>query len=235
MLIVQMAKLMRMKRRGAVLSHHAGALRSVASGDRNIGAYALLRMLSNPRFFLIFAAAAVVHSARGEVVDLTFERDVRPILKRHCFHCHGEGEKLKGGVDLRLRRFMEKPSEEGAHPLVPGKPEESEMLTLVREGEMPAKGDKLKPAEIATLEKWIAQGAKTARPEPAEVPKFFITEEEREFWACQPIKLVSVPEIRGSKSEIRNPIDAFLLAKLGEKGLGFAPEESGIFAKLFRR
>ncbi len=48
------------------------------------------------------AASATTHAA----ADLTFERDVRPILKKHCFQCHGEGEKLKGGVDLRLRRFM---------------------------------------------------------------------------------------------------------------------------------
>ena len=37
---------------------------------------------------------------------LTFEKDIRPILKAHCFDCHGEGEKLKGGLDLRLRRLM---------------------------------------------------------------------------------------------------------------------------------
>ncbi len=158
------------------------------------------------------------------MLDLTFERDVRPILKRHCFHCHGEGEKLKGGVDLRLRRFMEKETEAGEQVLVPGKPEESEMLTLVREGEMPAKGDKLTPDEIATLEKWIAQGAKTARPEPTEVPKIFFTEEEREFWAFQPIVRARVPEIRNPKSEIRNAIDAFLLAKLQAQGFAFNAE-----------
>ena len=32
---------------------------------------------------------------------LTFEKDIRPILKANCFDCHGEGEKLKGGLDLR--------------------------------------------------------------------------------------------------------------------------------------
>ena len=48
-------------------------------------------------FFIAFAL-----SARGG--ELTFERDVRPILKTHCFLCHGEEEKPKGDVDLRLRR-----------------------------------------------------------------------------------------------------------------------------------
>src|SRR3954469_25592168 len=78
--------------------------------------------------------------------ELSFEREVRPILKKHCFQCHGEGEKLKGGVDLRLRRFMSEESENGAIPVVPGKPEESEMIRLVREGEMPAKGKPLPKA-----------------------------------------------------------------------------------------
>src|SRR4051812_17620501 len=120
-------------------------------------------MSKTPLFFLILAAIGLGGRTRAATPDLTFERDVRPILKRHCFHCHGEGEKLKGGVDLRLRRFMEKPTEDGEHILVPGKPEESEMVKLVREGEMPAKGKKLQPAEIATIEQWIAQGAKTTR------------------------------------------------------------------------
>ena len=44
---------------------------------------------------------------------LTFEQDVRPILKAHCTNCHGEEEKPKGGVDLRLRRFMDKQTDSG--------------------------------------------------------------------------------------------------------------------------
>src|SRR6185503_2780882 len=51
--------------------------------------------------WLLFAAVPLIASA-----PLTFEKDVRPILKAHCFECHGEGEKLKGGLDLRLRRLM---------------------------------------------------------------------------------------------------------------------------------
>ena len=62
--------------------------------------------------FLILAAIWLAVPARAATRELTFERDVRPILKQHCFQCHGEGEKLKGGVDLRLRRFMDKPTEE---------------------------------------------------------------------------------------------------------------------------
>src|SRR5688500_6270769 len=117
----------------------------------------LFRMPSLLRFSPLLASILASSLAQAETRPLTLERDVRPILREHCYHCHGEGEKLKGGVDLRLRRFMERPSESGAPVLVPGHPDQSEMITLIREGEMPAKGKKLPPEKIAILEQWIAQ------------------------------------------------------------------------------
>src|SRR5437764_8487632 len=43
----------------------------------------------------------------------TFEAHVRPLLRAYCFDCHGEGEKLRGGLDLRLRRLIVKGGENG--------------------------------------------------------------------------------------------------------------------------
>jgi hypothetical protein len=169
---------------------------------------------------IVLALLAVSRLAARE---LTFEHDVRPILKAHCFLCHGEGEQLKGGVDLRLRRFMEKPTEDGTRIMVPGQPEESEMVSLVRGGEMPKKGKHLTPAEIAVIEQWIAQGAKTVREEPAEVPKFWISEEDRQFWAFQPISKPAPPTVKEA-SRVKTPVDAFILAKLEEQGLGLSRE-----------
>ena len=176
-----------------------------------------------PSLFLFLTASFTPGFAFAETRELTLEHDVRPILKEHCFHCHGEGDKLKGGVDLRLRRFMEKPTKDGDKVMVPGKPEESEMIKLVKEGEMPEKGKKLTPKEIAILEQWIAQGARTARPEPEQVPKIWITEEEREYWAFKPMTRPPVPKVKDA-ARVRTPIDAFLLAKLEAKGLGFNPD-----------
>ncbi len=178
----------------------------------------------------LFVAASLPAYA-GQDRALTFEKDVRPILKTHCFHCHGEGDQLKGGVDLRLRRFMLKKTDDG-QVLVPGKPQASLMIKLIRLGEMPKGEKKVPEKDLALLERWIATGAKTARAEPAELPKgFYVTEEERSFWAFQPIQRPAIPKIRAPQSAIRNPqpairnpIDAFVLAKLQEQKLDFASE-----------
>jgi hypothetical protein len=180
-------------------------------------------MFSSLRWPAFVALALAAPLARGEEHELTFERDIRPIFKTHCFQCHGEGEKLKGDLDVRLRRFLIKPSESGQAVLEPGHPEKSELAAMVKEGEMPKKGKKLNEAEIAALEKWIAQGAKTMRPEPEKVPAFFITEEERSYWAFQPIAHPAPPKVKAAE-RVRTPIDAFILARLEAKGLAFSPE-----------
>ena len=57
------------------------------------------------------------------------------VLEDHCFECHGDGEKLRGDVDLRLRRFMLKKTDEG-HVLSPGKPQDSLIVKLIESGKM---------------------------------------------------------------------------------------------------
>src|SRR6266705_6359036 len=125
----------------------------------------------------------------------TFEKDIRPILKAHCFDCHGEGEKLRGGLDLRLRRLILKGGEDGL-VLVPGKPDRSPLFKLVDSGEMPKREKKLTRDEVALIKKWIASGAKAARPEPAEIAKGGISEEERAFWSFQPIRRPEIPKTK---------------------------------------
>ena len=63
-----------------------------------------------PSFVVALAAAAFSGEPAGTP---TYERDVRPILKAHCFQCHGEAEKLAGRLDLRLRRLMVKGGKRG--------------------------------------------------------------------------------------------------------------------------
>ena len=157
----------------------------------------------------------------------TFEKDIRPILKAHCFDCHGEGEKLSGGLDLRLRRLMLKGGDDGP-VIVPGKPDKSLLFTMVHRGEMPKRGKKLAGEQIELVRSWIAAGAKTLRAEPAELAKgSSITEEERAFWSFQPIRHPTVPPTK-PKDRARTPIDAFLLSAMANQKLGFSPDAEKI-------
>ncbi|RLS54940.1 MAG: DUF1553 domain-containing protein [Planctomycetota bacterium] len=152
-----------------------------------------------------------------------FESDVRPIFKTHCFHCHGEEEKIEGNLDLRLVRSLIKGGDSGAG-LVAGQPVESLILQRVVKGEMPPKGKRLSDKEIATLTKWVEQGALTARPEPEALPMGQeFTEEERHYWAFQPVTRPSLPGVK-QLALVANPIDRFLLAKLETEGQTFSPE-----------
>ncbi|MBL9177069.1 MAG: hypothetical protein JNM65_03335, partial [Verrucomicrobiaceae bacterium] len=144
-------------------------------------------------------------------VPLTFEKDVHPILKAHCFHCHGEEGEMKGGLDVRLARFLLKGGKHGP-AIVPGKTAESHLLELVKAGDMPKGKAKLKDKDIATLEAWIAEGAKTARPEPEKLgPEHAFTDEERSWWSLQPL---SNPKVPSCKSQVSGSPNASSAANL---------------------
>jgi hypothetical protein len=178
--------------------------------------WSLLLLLAAP--LSASAAAPAAHPAAP-----TFERDVRPILKVHCFHCHGEGDEREGGLDVRLRRLLLSGGDSGP-AIEPGKPTQSLLYQRLRDGEMPP-GDKRLPAkELAVIERWLAAGAVTARPEPQEFkPELAFTEEERSHWSLQPVVRPPVPAVRNQKL-VRTPIDAFVLAKLEAEKLSFSHE-----------
>lgn len=153
---------------------------------------------------------------------LTFEQHVRPILKAHCFDCHGEGDTLRGGLDLRLARWILRGGKSGP-ALVPGRPEASRIYEMVRSGKMPERDRKPSRKEIEVLKQWIQTGAKTARPEPESLGEGMqITAEERAHWAFQTLQRPLIPKVKGKR--IRNPIDAFLAARQATKRLTFSED-----------
>ena len=172
--------------------------------------------MTGMRFPIVFL---LICHASAVAAPLTFEKDVRPILKANCFHCHGEEGETKGGLDVRLARFILKGGKSGP-AIVPGKAAESHLLELVKAGEMPKGKSKLKDRDIAVLEAWVTQGAQTARAEPEKLgPEHAFTDEERAWWSLQPVQNVKPPV----KPEVLG-IDAFIDAKHAEKGLSFSPE-----------
>ncbi len=151
-----------------------------------------------------------------------FEKQVRPVLADQCYKCHGP-EKQKGGLRMDSRDALLKGGDDGP-VIVPGKPEESSLIKSINhigDSKMPAKADKLPDAQIAALTEWVKLGV----PWPENDKPVATTAEAaaKTHWAFRPIANPVPPEIQNPKSQIRNPVDAFLLAKLEPAGLGFAP------------
>lgn len=173
--------------------------------------------------YSLLALAFVANQLHAGQPAPTFESHVRPILKAHCFECHGEGTKLKGGLDVRLAHLLQKGGKNSI-AFKPGDIKDSALLDRLRVGEMPPGKRKLTKDEIAVIERWIESGAKTERPEPKTLATGFqISTEEQSFWSFQPIRKVESPRVKNEKL-MRTPIDAFLLAKLESKGLSFSAE-----------
>ncbi len=173
-----------------------------------------------------FVLVSGLLASHGRAADhgLTYERDIRPIMRAHCFDCHGATQETEGSLDLRQVRLMLTGGDSGS-AIVPGRADESLLLQRIRSGEMPPGETKVSEQELATLTEWIATGAKTARPEPENIPPGLgITPEERAFWSFQPIDRPESPAVRDDvRSRVRTQIDAFLLAEMPE-GLTFADD-----------
>ncbi len=162
--------------------------------------------------------------ARADSKDepVSFNRDIRPILSDVCFQCHGPDAKERK-ADLRLdsddKLFAER---DGHRILVPGEPAKSELfrrLTATDDDERmppPSSGKKLTPQQIETFRRWIEQGAKS-----------------QGHWAFIPPTRPRVPQISNLKSQISNPIDRFVLARLAHEGL--QPSSPANKATLLRR
>ncbi|MCG6156972.1 PSD1 and planctomycete cytochrome C domain-containing protein [Rubinisphaera margarita] len=183
-------------------------------------------------YILAFATLLVSGLPSVFAADVTWEHDVRPLLKQHCFHCHGELGEIEGGLDLRLRKLLVKGGDSGT-AIVPGDAEASLLLQRMTAGEMPPDEDKLlSPAEIETIRQWINNGAVILEEEPDEIGDGpFFTFAERNYWAFQPIERPAVPQADPER-RARTPIDELILAN-SEGHPGFAPDADR--AKLLRR
>ena len=153
---------------------------------------------------LLLALACTAAPAPAQTVD--FNRDVRPILSENCFKCHGfdPGTRKAGRrLDTRDGALAEK---DGVRAIVPGKLSESDLSARIHSTDkdeqmpLPKSGKKLTPAQIATLDKWIEQGAPYAV-----------------HWAF--VKPAQAPPPKPG-----NPLDAFIQARLEKDGLAPSPE-----------
>src|SRR5262249_33511714 len=156
-----------------------------------------------------------------------FETQVLPILQAHCLACHGGEKKVKGGLRLTSRETLLKGGNSGP-AVIPAKPEESLLVQAIhyQDLKMPPKG-KLPQAQVDILTRWVQMGAPYAEgvvgPQTAArqgLPP--VNEKARAFWSFKPVVRSAVPQVK-DPAWVRNPIDAFVLAKLEEKGFRPAP------------
>jgi hypothetical protein len=165
-----------------------------------------------PRFLTLVGLiiTSAVSTAAEKVV---FNRDVRPILSDRCFACHGPDD-AKRESGLRLDRAADATAElsGGTRAIVPGKPDESELLARITSTELdvvmppPHLGKPVTPAEAAILRRWIEEGA-----------------EYQGHWAFMRVERPEVPAVRDA-AWCRGPIDRFVLATLARAELSPNPE-----------
>lgn len=143
---------------------------------------------------------------------VSFARDIQPILSDKCYRCHGP-DAASRKARLRLDdRESALAARRGMRAIVPAKPEESETWRRISsqdESEVmppPATGKKLSPREIGLIRTWIEQGAKW------EV-----------HWAFEQPRRADLPKV-AQPGWVRNPIDAFVLARLKRERLQPSPE-----------
>ncbi|MCC6235745.1 MAG: DUF1549 domain-containing protein, partial [Verrucomicrobiales bacterium] len=157
---------------------------------------------------LLAALLALPRLAQAADRPIDFNRDIRPLLSDRCFACHGpDDHERKARLRLDHRDHALAPAKSGAAAIVPGRPQESELvkrlLTSDADDHMPpaSTGKKLSPEQIALLQRWIAEGA-----------------EYRAHWSFVPPQRPALP------APAAHPIDGFVEARLAAEGLTPAPQ-----------
>ncbi len=166
----------------------------------------------------IGAVCLLAGAARADDVD--YLRDVKPILQKHCYDCHGP-DQPQAGLRVDAAALAIAGGDSGA-AIVPGDPAASRLLSAV-EGtsdeisQMPLDGAPLSAGEIDMLRRWIAAGAVYPADEPQ--AEAVVTSDH---WAFQPIARPAVPAVRGA-ARLRNEIDAYITARLESEGIEPSP------------
>ncbi len=203
---------------------------------------------SAPVAALCFCAAWMQLACRSKAQDAAtpeadfFERQIRPLLVENCHACHGP-EQQKGGLRLDSRAGVLAGGDSGP-AVVPGQPQQSLLIEAVKyEGDikMPPKG-RLNQMQIEALVRWVAEGAvwpedrspvkPPERSATASGGRLEFTEEQKSFWAFQPLADPQPPEVE-HVDWVRSPIDQFVLARLEAQGL--APNAPAERRTLIRR
>src|SRR5260221_9177346 len=172
-------------------------------------------LMNRPTTFLFlsaFCAMALLASPARAADKVDFNREIRPLLSSKCFQCHGPDEKArKSKLRLDLQEFATKPAKSGEIAIVPGKPDQSELVKRISTHDEvdvmppPKTSAPLTARQIATLRAWIEQGAEYAQ-----------------HWAyVKPVRH-EPPAVKDAAWPV-NAIDRFVLSQLEKDGLHPTP------------
>ena len=164
---------------------------------------------------ILFIYASPSYSApASNPVD--FNREVRGILSENCFKCHGpDAKKRKNGkqsLRLDLSESARADLGDGTRAIVPGHPEQSEIIRRITSADLdekmppPDSDKKLTKEQVATLTKWIRQGAQYSP-----------------HWSYAPPQRSALPKVRDAKWA-KTAIDHFILERLVREKLKPSPE-----------
>ncbi|MBI2684708.1 MAG: PSD1 domain-containing protein [Acidobacteria bacterium] len=169
------------------------------------------------RVFWLRAATALplaVLPVSGQRAPL-FKDEILPVLEKSCTKCHGPQQKM-GGLDLSTFAGMMKGGSSGPS-IAPGKPSRSLLWVMIESNKMPM-GGALTAAQKQLIKTYIEQGRfptgeSDSEREARELAR--ITPAVRQWWSFQTPVKAPIPRVKGFS---RSPIDAFVVAKLEEKG-----------------
>lgn len=152
------------------------------------------------------------------------EREIIPILKQQCGKCHLDG-KSKGGLSLSNQQALDEGGDSG--PVIDNKtPRNGTLAKVLRydgEMKMPPSG-KLPAQQLEKLMQWIDAGAPLpSGTKPTPTTQKSSPLDDKSYWAYQKVKPISVPPVVDN-AWVRNPVDAFVLARLEKAGLKPNPE-----------
>ena len=149
-----------------------------------------------------------------------FEKDVRPLLVKHCYECHSASD-VDGGLNLDSKVGVANGGDSGV-VVMAGAPDKSLLIEAVRyknqDLQMPPKGQ-MSSSEIEILEKWVRLGVPDSRTgsRPGTVrPTGMTIEDGRDFWSFKPVADPDIPSVENA-DWVQMPIDAFVLLKLEQR------------------
>ncbi|MBM3726062.1 MAG: DUF1553 domain-containing protein [Acidobacteria bacterium] len=168
--------------------------------------------------FAMWLAAGLAPAAAPD-----FARDIEPVFKARCHGCHA-GRAHMGEFRLDSREAALRGGGSGVPAIVPGRSAESLLVRYIAGADkkmvMPPAGPRLTEAEVRAIREWIDGGA--VWPATGASVAVETKPDPRNHWAFRPRVTVEPPRVKNT-AWVRNPIDAFVLAKLEEKGMTPAP------------